>query len=436
MAEKGKADSAWAEILEEHPDIVNTIGTGGIYEISADTIRKYREPRLMTKHDTYEMVPQPLKNYGLNVLPISRSAYAISDFLLHEKLPDTTNLKPTLRALPDFETLTTDSITSENTAINALIISGILDDFLEAENTVKTFNGRMGTGNFSFTVNRRQGVPARLYVNKAQLEIDAGFENDSSVVIMEAKNIRHDDFHIRQLYYPFRKYHAIVNKPIRLIFSQYTNLTYYLYEYTFDVPENYNSIRLLRMKAYTFEDSRITTSDLWGVYRNTSVHTDDNQDHTSIPFIQADRFDRIISLMERLVSEPDGIATDEVADFLGTVGRQAAYYPAAGEYLGLFDRRERGRIKLTNKARHIMKLGLRERQLKLAKSMFEHEILRRCFEMTYLSGRIPTVDDVVPIMAELNVCNPGANDSMYRRRASTVIAWIRWLISLTDESDA
>ena len=68
--------------------------------------------------------------------------------------------------------------------------------------------------------------------------------------------------------------------------------------------------------------------------------------------------------------------------------------------------------------------------------MFEHEILRRCFQMAYLGGRIPTVDDVVPIMAELNVCNSGTNDSVFRRRASSVIAWIRWLILLTDDNDS
>lgn len=436
MAEKRKTDSAWAEILKEHPDIIDTVESGSVYEISADTIRKHREPRLMTKHDTYEMIPQPLRTLGLNVLPVSRSTYAISDFLLHQRFPDVTSLQPTLRALPDFETLTIDSITNENAAINALVISGILNDFLETDGIAKTFNGRMGAGNFAFTVERRQGTPAHLHVCKAQLEIDAGFENNDSVVIIEAKNIRHDDFHIRQLYYPFRKYHTLVNKPIRLVFAQYTNLTYYLYEYIFDDPENYNSIRLLRTKAYTFEDSRITASELWNIYRSTLVRTDDNQDRAKVPFIQADRFDRVISLMERLISEPDGLTTDEVADFLGTVDRQAAYYPAAGEYLGLFDRSERGRIKLTNSAHHIMRLGRRDRQLELAKLMFEHEILRRCFQMAYLGGRIPTVDDVVPIMAELNVCNSGTNDSVFRRRASSVIAWIRWLILLTDDNDS
>ena len=426
-------DAAWRRILEDNPDIIKTVHAGGVYEIPAVEIKKYREPRLMTKHDTSEMVPTPLKSEKLNVLPISRSAYAISDFVLFEQFPDVSRIRPKLRALPDFETLTADNITSESNAINALIASKILDDFLGTEGTVETFNGRMGSGNFSFRINRKNGSSSLIDVRGAQLEVDGGFENDDSVIIMEAKNVRHNDFHIRQLYYPYRKYRELIDKPIRLIFSQYTNMTYYLHEYALDVPEDYNSLRHLRTEAYTFEDSRITASELRDALASTRRLTDDNQDHTRIPFIQADRFDRVISLMERLANEPEGLTTEEIASFLGTVERQAAYYPAAGEYLGLFDRSERGRTKLTKKAQDILRLSLRKRRIALAKSMFEHEILRRCFFKAYTTGKIPTAGEVIPWMAELNVCNAGENDSMFKRRAQSVIAWTKWLMALVDD---
>ena len=41
-------------------------------------------------------------------------------------------------------------------------------------------------------------------MKNAQCEIDGGFENDNDVIIMEAKNVINEDFHVRQLYYPFR----------------------------------------------------------------------------------------------------------------------------------------------------------------------------------------------------------------------------------------
>lgn len=54
--------------------------------------------------------------------------------------------------LPEYETIDVNNISSEANAINVLILSGILDDFLEDEETVETFNGRMGTGEFDFVV--------------------------------------------------------------------------------------------------------------------------------------------------------------------------------------------------------------------------------------------------------------------------------------------
>lgn len=432
MASETKTNEAWNRILEAHPDIVTTVSEGGVYEITASEIKKFREPRLMTKHDTSKVVPEPLRKHGINVLPISRSAYVLGDFELFQPFPDVSDLRPSLRALPDFETLKADSITSEANAINALIASGILDEFLGCENTVETFNGRMGTGNFDFSVDRKSGKPARIQVHGAQLEIDGGFENEEAVIIMEAKNVRHDDFHVRQLYYPYRKYRAFINKPIRLVFSQYTDMTYYLYEYEFTNPSDYSSLNLLQKSAYTFEDTRITTSELWQVWQSTEVKSKDNQNQTTVPFIQADRFDRVVSLMERLSGAINNtMTTDEVTQFMGTTQRQAAYYPAAGEYLGLFDR-ERGRITLTSKGKQIVKFGRRERQLALVKLMFEHEIFHKLFESFYKSGNLPSIDTVEKTMLDLNVCNAG---STVHRRAQSVLGWLRWIVATADDED-
>lgn len=429
MANENKTNNAWESILKAHPDIVTTVKNGGVYEIAASEIKKFREPRLMTKHDTSKIVPKPLQDYGINVLPISRSTYVLGDFKLFEPFPDVTDLKPALRSLPDFETLKTDSITTESSAINALIASGILDDFLGSENTVETFNGRMGAGDFDFSVDRKSGQSAYIHVHGAQLEIDGGFENQDAVIIMEAKNVLHDDFHVRQLYYPFRKYQSHIKKPIRLVFSQYTDMTYYLYEYEFTEPDNYSSLSLLRKEAYTFEDTRITLSEIWKVWQNTPVKSTDNQAQTNVPFIQADRFDRVISLLERLSgADNNTMTTDEITQFMGTTQRQATYYPAAGEYLGLFERK-RGRISLSARGKQIVKRGRRERQLALIELMFEHEIFHRLFESFYRSGSLPDIGVVEKTMLCLNVCNAGAT---VRRRAQSVLSWLRWIIATAD----
>lgn len=427
----GLTDTAWTRILADYPQILDTVSSGGFYEIQAKTIKKYREPRLMTKHDTQESVPKPLKSNHLSVLPISRSAYVIGDFKLYKKFPDTSNIAPRHRRLPEFETLRVDSITSEANAINALKVSGILESFLGCDNLYETFNGRMGTKQFTFNVDRVSTNPASINVSGAQLEIDGGFECDDCVVIMEAKNVRHNDFNVRQLYYPYRLYSSFVKKPIRLVFSQYTNLTYNLYEYAFVELDNYSSLQLVKQDAYTFSDDALTVKDLLDLCVRTYIKTDDNNDTSPIPFPQADRFDRVTALMERLGSQTEIMTTDEVADFMGTTTRQAAYYPAAGEYLGLFIR-ERGTVRLSAVGERIINLPYRERMLAFAERMFQHRVFNEMFVLFATTGKEPRKCKVMDAMRKYNVCNTGNGDSMLIRRSSTVIAWLRWLIAATD----
>lgn len=429
MAE-GKTDRAWQLILEDNPQILRAIEDDGYYVIEASDIKRYREPRLMTKFDTSVNVAQPLKAHGLDVLPNTRHSYVLGTFNLYEPFPDVSGIRPQPISLPDFETLRIDSLTSEANAINALVASRTLEEFLGEDWLVETFNGRMGTDDFTFDVDIAGGGALTIDVHAAQLEIDGGFESERSVVIMEAKNVIHDDFNIRQLYFPYRKYGNIVTKPIRLVFSQYTNLTYYLHEYEFWDPYNFSTIQHIRTCAYTFEDMSISWSDLYATWESTRVETDDNQTIAPVPFIQADRFDRVLALAERIKAEGGEMLTSDVAEFIGYVPRQAAYYPAAGEYLGLFEREERGHVRLTRMGEMILDLKYRDRQLAYAALMFRHEIFHRLFELAYSSGMLPDKEYVISVMLELNVCNDGAT---VRRRASSVIGWLSWIMAIPDD---
>ena len=51
------------------------------------------------------------------------------------------------------------------------------------------------------------------------VKIDGGFECDDAVVILEAKNVVKEDFHIRQLYYPYRLWKSKVKTNKINIFS-------------------------------------------------------------------------------------------------------------------------------------------------------------------------------------------------------------------------
>lgn len=430
----GKASVAWRQILQKYP-VEKAISEKGFYLIKAKDIKEFREPRLMAKWDSSDSLPNELERKKLNILPVSRSEYMLSDFNLYKTLPKFTDLpvhKMTHVDVPDFESLDFRNITSESNAINAMLATHILDDFLDADNTVETFNGRMGTGNFNFAVDTFESGSVSVSVNKAQMEIDGGFENEDDVIIMEAKNVLHPDFHIRQLYYPYRMWsQRIHNKPIRLVFSQYHNMIYRLFEYVFEDPLNYSSIKLVNSRGYTFQNISISLDDLFKLFEGIQPSCNDRA--PGIVFPQADSFERVISLMEHLGSSAT-LTTNDITDYLGLDQRQSNYYAAAGEYLGLFDRDRSEGTSLSQEGERILKLDYRERQLALVRAILNHEIFYQYFTLVYRTGRSPESfkTEISESIRTIGI----KSDETSRRRASTVVGWLKWIFSLPEVTDA
>lgn len=424
------ANDAWKAIIEKY-HILEHIEKDGCFPIKASQIKEFREPRLMAKWDSTDALPEVLRKNKINILPDSRSSYVLGDFLLYQEIPPLD--EPVTRMehveLPDYESIDINNISSEANAINVLIISGILNDFLGTGENVSTFNGRMGTGCFTFEVDTHRGIKQKICVNNAQCEIDGGFENEASVVIMEAKNVVHEDFHIRQLYYPYRLWKDKVKKPIRLIFSVYSNRIYRLFEYRFKIPEDYSSIELVKSKNYSLQDTKITKEDLWEVRNHTTTRTDDDMNDTDIPFIQANSMDRIISLLENLYENPmTGLQIAELMDF---EPRQSDYYFNAGRYLGLFEKHADDKqriVSLTPLGEKVFRLNYKKRQLKLVELILEHEIFGAFFDSMMLTGQLHDKNKIADEMRRLHVCN----ESQIVRRAGSVSGWLKWMNNLTN----
>jgi len=421
-------EEAWSALLSRY-NIAQEVEQNGIFHITAAQIKEYKEPRIMAKWDSSEILPQSLKSNKLNILPDSRSSYVIGDFILYQEIPELTERveQMTQVQLGEYETIDVNNITSEANAINVLVLSGILDDFLEASDTVATFNGRMGTGCFNYEVDTHRSIKRRISVNNAQCEIDGGFENTNDVVILEAKNVLHKDFHVRQLYYPYRLWREKVNKPIRLIFSIYSNMIYRLFEYRFNTLEDYSSIELVRTKNYSLQDVHITLEDLMEVRRNTVVTKSDSIEGADVPFIQADSVNRLISLLENMENNP--MTKEQIIELMEFVERQYDYYVSAGIYLGIFERVIGSRmVKLTRIGESLCRMNYKERQLKLVSLMLEHQIFSDFFDYVIANGDQPSKQEVCSRMRELNVC--GDSESTIGRRASSVLGWLRWMFNL------
>lgn len=422
-------NDAWKLLIDKY-NILEEIQNNGCYHIKASQIKQFKEPRLMAKWDSSDSLPKILRENKINILPDSRSSYVISDFLLYQEIPELDEHVTQMDhvELPDYESIDINNISSEANAINVLLLTGILDDFLNTNGSVATFNGRMGTGKFNFTVNTVRNIKQKISVENAQCEIDGGFENNESIIIMEAKNVVHEDFHVRQLYYPYRLWKTKVSKPIRLVFSLYSNMIYRLFEYRFNVLEDYSSIELIRMKNYSLQDTTITLDDLLRVRATARIKTDDNMDRSNVPFIQANSMERIISLLEHMYENP--MTSQQIATLMDFELRQSDYYYNAGKYLGLFEKIIEDKQKvviLTALGNKVYKLNYKERQLKLVELIFEHQIFDDFFDIMIETGDMPCKKDIESEMRTLHVCDEG----QIVRRASSVYGWLKWMFNLT-----
>lgn len=434
--EKINVSDAWQVLIDKY-DISTEISNNGFFKISASQIKEVKEPRLMAKWDSSEQLPNSLKKNKINLLPDSRSSYILSDFLLYQELPKVVeHVKNMAKVeLPDLQTINVDNISSEANAINVLQISGILEDFLELDLDdvlYATFNGRMSSGKFDFKVDTRRQIQLKVDVDRAQIEIDGGFESDHCVVVLEAKNVLHEDFHIRQLYYPYRLWESKVDKPVRLIFSIYTNKIFRLMEYRFKEKENYSSIELVRTKNYSLEDTSITLDEIKDVYdsiKDTEVIIDNMNVEDSVPFIQADNFERIVSLLENMYENP--MTSEEIIELMKFTTRQRDYYFNAGKYLGLFQKLKEDKVRkygLTNIGVAVYKKSYKERQLELVKLILSHRIFRDLFGEILETGVIPDKGRVVELELEYNVCSI----DVASRRATSVISWLNWIFNLVN----
>ncbi len=431
-SQEKKADEAWKGLIEKYK-ISEQIEAYGQCNVSADQMKEFREPRLMAKWDSEEVLPSALKKRQWNILPVSRKSYTVSDYQLYEKLPAFLPGKGPMEEMhfaATYESIDFQQITSEANAIHVLLLSDALDRFLGAEGTVETFNGRMGTGNFHFSVNSFSGNQRQVSVESAQCEIDGGFENDENVIIMEAKNVLHPDFHVRQLYYPYRLWRSRVKKPIRLIFSQYYNRVFRLLEYRFADAENYSSIQLIRQQCYSLDDTKITKDDLLRLWEQTPVtYNDDYRVSGQTPFLQANSMERVISLLEHLGERR--MTVGEIATLMQFRERQSDYYFNAGKYLGIFEKVStwRGKaVALTPLGESLNRMTYKARQLKLVELLLSHKIFHRLFEKTLDRGELPSSEEIAEEMRRLSVCG----DKLVDRRASTVARWLQWVWDLKE----
>lgn len=423
----GLNDIAWEEIFKKY-HVLDAVAQNGEFAISAKQIKEFREPRLATKFDHKVNLPAIFAENNLAILPITRGDYLISTFSAYKTF-DILNAETEEAIIPShLQSLTPQFITSEAIALNCAYACGILANFLDDDELLPTVSGRMGSGKFTFNIDTTFGTK-QVEVNNSQLEIDAAYEGVNSLFLFEAKRDLPEDFLIRQLYYPFRVWTRRVTKPVQSVFMTFSNGVFDFYRYSFDDPQNYNSLRLVKRKSYAIA-MEISWADIENLLKKVSIVSE-----PQISFPQANSMARVINLLELLNDKET--SKEDITSKYAFDGRQTDYYTTAGRYLDLIEKKNERTsnpsFRLSTLGRRIMKLtSYRERQLAIVAQILKHKVFNETLRLCLKNGEMPDAKTIVQIMKQANLYNVGS-DSTFMRRSSTVVGWVNWILGLVEE---
>lgn len=428
MRKLNKTDTAWSNLFEKYK-ILNSIETNGIYNISSTQINEFREARLMTKFDHSVNLPLLFSQNNLSILPDSRGTYIIGKFKTYKKL-SYENIKPTTKMIPNFiQSFDNLEITSESNALNIAHMSGMIDDVLntlqDEPNSVMTLSGRMGSGEISFNIKTKDNFLHQIHVKNSQIEIDGSYENLNKIGIIEAKNKLPEDFHIRQLYYPYRFYKNLnTNKEILPIFFTYVDDIFSFHIYKFENINEFTSLKKINQINFILNNSLdLNLEDI----KKISASSKQKIYSGSAPFPQADNFSRILDMIEYLTTPRN--KTELALDYSFDI-RQSDYYANSLVYLGLAEKNN-GKFHLSNTGLKIKQMhNSNKRNTMLISLILEHKVFKLAFDSTLKNGGEFDKEYIVRILLE-NISTIKSL-STAERRASTVKSWVEWIFSVID----
>lgn len=436
MNSPNKNDSAWEKIFERH-DILARIDHDGFADVTTDEIREWREPRLMAKIDHEDNLPALFKANKLSILTLSTNAYRIGPFKSFQALPTWRFPEGDVEILKfpsNLETLDFLNLTSEPGVINTANATSMLEAFA-GEELILTVAGRMRTGNFDYSIDNFLGGVSQVRVQGAQMEIDAGYEGNSKLVLFEVKNHSAKDFNIRQLYYPYRTWSERVHKAVVPVFLTFSNDVFDFYQFEFAERENYSSARLTKHSRFMLEHANPSIAEL-AEFAKVGLGT---VNRTGAPFPQADSFERVVDLVSILIEQPRTM--DSLATYYGFDPRQSDYYFNAARYLGLAnsysDESGQKFREATSLAVEIFQLPYKQKYLALAKQILTVDSIAKSF-LKSIHGDGIGVSEIAVVFENSHDSDkhPGSVDKLERstidRRAQTIRGWLNWLNAIVD----
>lgn len=427
-------NKAWDEVFSK-TSILTEISESGYSFLTADALKDYsggKEPRLLAKMDTESSRPSIFKRNQLSILPVENGKYVIFRDPQLASYFTFTNYYESLKPegydpsgyITNLDTIKSGKITSESLAIDFAYHASLLRTFTNQKELYQTIRGRQRSSEFMLSL--PSGSEHRIKVNGVQMEVDAGYESASSIILIEAKMGRADTFHIRQLLYPYLNWISISSKPVIPIFFTYTNGLYYFFQLRFG--EKYGDVDVIHRCCYSLNEPPISKIDLHDTLIATQVDSE-----PAVPFPQANDIDKVIDI---IINWSQGLTTKEaITKFFEFDIRQADYYANAAIYLGLLDRSdERGQFILTSEGKRLAQFSSRGlRNEYLFRQMIRKPVFHEIF--SYLVSVGCHIEEIKPnIIAEIIQKHTlkDCNDTTAKRRSSTVRKWLHWMKESVD----
>ena len=249
------SNTSWEKIFKDY-DILNHNFDTSPFALSASQIKKSvqnftqtneKEVRILCMQTKREDVPTIMRENNLFLLPVKNGEYVIVKGEGYVDIPEITSDVVLHKKKIIWDVKTSEVGDSEMQHIDYAYIMSITRTFLEDDSLVQTIRGRKYTPQFDFFVGSQ-----KIEVQSVQTEVDAGYEGEKQVVLIEAKNTDTKNTIIRQLYYPFRQWsEKVPEKKVRNVFFEKRGDEYMLWEYAFTDKMNYNSITLVKNTRYT-----------------------------------------------------------------------------------------------------------------------------------------------------------------------------------------
>lgn len=208
-----------------------------------------KEVRILCYQAQRKDKPQVFVDRGLFLLPVKNGQYAIIKGEGYIDIPDINSDPILFQPKIKFRLFSNEIGDSEMQHLDYAHAAGMIEDFCQVGELFLTIRGRKYTPPFSFKVG-----PSTIHQQSVQTEVDAGYEGENHLVLIEGKNTGVNEVIIRQLYYPYRKWTEDISvehgKKVIPVFFEKRGIEYMFWMYEFTDEEDYNSIKLVKSKKY------------------------------------------------------------------------------------------------------------------------------------------------------------------------------------------